>query len=204
MVARLLGPQRVPGVAFLRRVVFRPSDALGREDLFEALARRLTEREAEGIGIPEVLGSSMPVTEFARHLRAASAHPHLPFAMVLDHVSEVARGQGRMLHYEQGVLLLVIDQLEELFTREHITPEERALFVRLMSGLVRSGRVWIIATMRADFWHRAGETPELIRLADGDGRLDLLPAAPSELSRMIRGPAEAAAQGGGRRHPHIC
>ena len=193
MVPRLLGPQRVPGVAFLRRVVFRPSDVLAREDLFDALARRLTEREAEGTGVPELLGTSMLVQEFAGHLREASRHPHMPLAMVLDQLAELARSEGRMLRYEQGMLLLVIDQLEELFTGERVPPEERGRFVQLLVGLVRSGRVWVIATMRADFWHRAAETPDLIRLADSEGRLDLLPPTPSEVSRMIRGPAEAAA-----------
>ncbi|MBV8495984.1 MAG: hypothetical protein JO361_04280, partial [Gammaproteobacteria bacterium] len=71
--------------------------------------------------------------------------------------------------------------------------EERKRFAQLLAALVRSGLVWVIATMRSDFWHRAAETPELVQLADGHGRLDLLPPTPAELSQMIRGPAEAAA-----------
>ena len=193
VLPRLLVPQRVSGVAFLRRAVFRPGDAQPQEDLFEALARRLTEGDGESTGLPELLGASMSVKELARHLRESTTHPDLPFAMVLDRLAETAREQGRMLRYEQPRLILEVDQLEELFTSERVQPEERRRFVQLLASLVRSNLLWLIATMRSDFWHRAVETPELVELADGQGRLDLLPPSPSELSQMLRGPAEAAA-----------
>jgi len=193
VMPRLLVPQRVSGAAFLRRVGFRPGDARVDEDLFLALARILTLGHGEGIGIPELLGRSMAVEGLAQHLRENPSHPDLPLAMVLDNLAEAARQRGRMLQYEQPRLILEVDQLEELFTSEHVQPEERRRFVQLLGGLARSGSVWVIATMRSDFWHRAAETPELIQLADREGRLDLLPPSPSELSQMIRAPAEAAA-----------
>ena len=110
----------------------------------------------------------------------------MPFVMVLDRLAQDARRAGRILEYEQADLILVIDQMEELFTGQRISPEERSRFVQLLAGLVRSNRVWVIATMRADFWHRAAETPELLQLADGHGRLDLSPPLPAEISHMIR------------------
>jgi len=100
-----------------------------------------------------------------------------------------------MLEYETARLVLVIDQLEELFTDERLTPDERQRFIALLAGLVRSGFVWVVATMRKDFWHRADETPELVHLAEGAGRLELLPPTPSQLSQMIRRPAAAAGIG---------
>ncbi len=193
MVPRLLVPQRVSGAAFLRRVVFRPSDARSDEDLFDALARNLTTSAGEAVGLPELLGLSLLIDELARHLRGAAEYPELPFAVALDSLGEDARRKGRMLGYEKPKLLLVIDQLEELFTAERVQPDERARFTQLLSALVRSGLVSVIATMRSDFWHRAADTPELITLAAGQGRLDLLAPTQSELSQMIRGPAEAAA-----------
>ena len=192
LLHELLMPQRVSGAAFLRRAVFRASDARGSEDLFDALARCLTTGDGGSVAAPELLGRSTPVEEFAQHLREAFAHPDLPFAMVLEQLAETARAAGHMLQYEQAKLVLIVDQLEELFTAERILAEGRRRFIRLLAALVGSGRVWVIATMRADFWHRASETPELLELADGHGRLDLLPPAPAELSQMIRGPAEAA------------
>ena len=193
VLPRLLVAHRVSGTAFLRRALFRVSDARAGEDLFVALARSLTTSAGPGTGLPELLTGAMPVEVLARHLREGAAHPDLPFAMVLERLAGEARGQGRMLRHEQAKLILEVDQLEELFTSELVQSEERKLFVQLLSGLVHSGLVWVIATMRADFWHRAAETPELVRLADGEGRLDLLPPTPAELSQMMRGPAESAA-----------
>ncbi len=185
IVPRLVVPQRVSGSAFLCRAVFRPSETHPDEDLFDALARVLARDEA---GFREIASATL-----AEHLRQTATHPIMPFVMVLDRLAQEARRAGRILEYEQADLILVIDQMEELFTGQRISPEERSRFVQLLAGLVRSNRVWVIATMRADFWHRAAETPELLQLADGHGRLDLSAPLPAEISHMIRGPAEAAA-----------
>ena len=50
----------------------------------------------------------------------------------------------------------------------------------------------MIATVRADFWHRAAEIPELIALAEGQGRIDLAAPSGPELAEMIHRPAQAA------------
>ena len=55
---------------------------------------------------------------------------------------------GGVLEYESTRLVLVLDQLEELFTNELLTSDERRHFITLVAGLVRSGQVWVIATMR--------------------------------------------------------
>ncbi|HEX3407932.1 MAG TPA: WD40 repeat domain-containing protein, partial [Caulobacteraceae bacterium] len=107
-------------------------------------------------------------------------------------VAAEARASGRMLEFEEARLVLVIDQLEELYTSERIGAGERRAFARLIDKLVRSELVWVIATIRNDFWHLADETPELVRLAEGGGRLELLPASPAQVAQIIRGPAEAA------------
>jgi WD40 repeat protein/TPR repeat protein len=193
VLPRLSVPQRVTGTAFVRRAVFRPGDAHGDEDLFDALARCLITGDGESTGLPEILGSSTGVKDLARHLRESSAHPDMPFAMVLDRLAETARARGRMLQYEQARLILEVDQLEELFTSQQVQLQERKRFVQLLAELARSGLVWVIATMRSDFWHRADETPELLDLADGTGRLHLRHPTPAEVSQMIRAPAEAAA-----------
>jgi hypothetical protein len=50
----------------------------------------------------------------------------------------------------------------------------------------------VVATIRADFRHRAAEVPALVSLAEGYGRLDLAPPSRAELAEMIRKPAQAA------------
>lgn len=195
VVPKLFVPRRIAGTAFLRRVVFRPSDATEGEDLFDALARKLTTRVSEQEGLPELIGPGQTVGSLAAHLKTAASMPAYPIATVLGQLSRQAQQSGRMLEYESARLVLVVDQLEELFTNDRLTTAERVRFVDLLAGFVRSGCVWVVATMRKDFWHRADETPELVRLAGGDGRLELLAPTPAQLSQMIRRPAEAAGVG---------
>jgi WD40 repeat protein len=192
IVPKLFVPRRIAGMAFLRRVVFRPSDVREGEDLFDALARRLTTQSDDEGGLPELIGPGQSIAALAAHLRNASAAPAYPIATALGQLTVAARQSGRMLDYEIAKLALVVDQLEELFTDERVLAAERIGFVDLLIGLVKSGLVWVVATMRKDFWHRADETPELVRLAEGSGRLELLPPAPSQLSQIIRRPAEAS------------
>jgi WD40 repeat protein/TPR repeat protein len=192
IVPKLFVPRRIPGTAFLRRVVFRPGDAREGEDLFDALARRLTTQVNDQSGVSELIGPGQSAASLAAHLRNATAAPGYPIAIVLGQLTAQALQSGHMLDYETAKVVLVVDQLEELFTGDRISPAERLQFIALLAGLVRSGLVWIVAAMRRDFWHRAEETPELLRLSEGMGRLELAPPTPFQLSQMIRRPAEAA------------
>jgi len=85
----------------------------------------------------------------------------------------------------------VIDQLEELFT-SGFSPRVRQNYVSALAGLVRSGRVFVLATLRSDFYASYQEYPDLIELATPAGKFDLRPPAPYEIGNMIRLPAEAA------------
>ena len=109
-------------------------------------------------------------------------------------MTEAGRAQRSALaRFEQAKLILVIDQLEELFTVTGISPDDRRLFIQLLAGLARSGAVWVVATMRADFWHsHRGRNPELIALTEGQGCIDIAAAVAGELAEMIRKPAQAA------------
>jgi len=191
IVPRLFVPRRVAGAAFVRRVVFRPSDTAQGEDLFAALARRLTRHSNDGQGLPELLGPEQSIEELAGFLRESSSNPSYPFATALSHLAVRLRSEGRMLNRESARLVLVLDQLEELFTIEAISAEQRRRFVDLVAKLALSGHVWVVATMRSDFWHRAGELPELVKLAERGGRLDVLPPTIAQIGQIIRQPAEA-------------
>jgi tetratricopeptide (TPR) repeat protein len=195
ILPKLFLPRRVTGAAFLRYIVFRPSDRLSGEDLFDALARRLGTRSGNLDGLPELLQHGQSTGTLAAHLRSATASPAFPIGTALGQIAVSARHSGRMLEYEVPKLVLVLDQLEELFNDERISPSDREQFVQLLGGLARSGHVWVIATMRKDFWHRADETPELVRLAEGTGRVELLPPSFAQFTQMIRRPAEAAGVG---------
>lgn len=75
IVPKLFVPRRLPATAFLRRVVFRPSDARDGEDLFDALARRLTTQVGAEEGVSELIGPGQSLTSLASHLRNSTAEP---------------------------------------------------------------------------------------------------------------------------------
>ena len=81
--------------------------------------------------------------------------------------------------------------MEELFTTE-TEAASRALFVRLLATFAGSGIVWVIGTIRSDFYHRCGEVPGFSALKDGLGSYELLPPSGPEIAQIIREPARTA------------
>ena len=88
-------------------------------------------------------------------------------------------------------MALVVDQLEELFTTG-FSPDVRQKYISAIASLVRSGRVFILATLRSDFYPSYQQFPDLIELTRPGGRVDLRPPTGYEIGNMIRLPAEAA------------
>jgi hypothetical protein len=86
-------------------------------------------------------------------------------------------------------LLLVIDQLEELLLRP---AADRDRLIALLDMLARSGRAWIVATLRNDRYAEFQAVPGLVRLKEAGDSLDLLPPGPAEIREIIEGPAAAA------------
>src|SRR4051812_45871245 len=73
--------------------------------------------------------------------------------------------------------------------REPVSHDE---FIRLITTFARSGAVWVIGTIRADFYHRCSEIPGFSALKDGLGSYELLPPTGPEIAQIIREPARAA------------
>jgi hypothetical protein len=175
----------VPGVALWRRAVMRPSGHPAGP--FHAMATALTAKDA----LPELLKGGS-VEELASHLENAALDPAYFIIAILRQLEASAKERGKILSYEQAHLMLVVDQLEELFTISDKVADLPSKFVACMQGLMRRGKVFVIATMRTDYWYRAIEVPALVKLADEGGRLDLLPATQPQLLEMIRRPARIA------------
>jgi WD40 repeat protein len=174
----------VPGVGAWRCAVMRPG---GPEGPFSALAAALIHEDC----LPELI-AGQDRRELPKHLEAAAAKPGFPIASALAARERAARENGELLSGETIKLVLVVDQLEELLTAVDLPPDRRSAFVTCLQGLMLSGCVFVLATMRSDFWHRASDLPLLVALAEGRGRLDLLPPTQAEIAEMIRRPAEAA------------
>ena len=88
-------------------------------------------------------------------------------------------------------LALLIDQLEELFAAS-VSQEERTGFINLVAALVGTGRIWVVTTLRADFYARMLDQPALKKLKELGATYDLAPPGPVELAEIVRAPAEAA------------
>ena len=87
--------------------------------------------------------------------------------------------------------MLVVDQLDELFGRD-ISAAQRGQFTRALSGAVATGRVWVIATLRADLYERLLDDRDLLGLKTRGASYDLAPPGAVELAEIVRRPAEAA------------
>lgn len=86
-------------------------------------------------------------------------------------------------------LILVIDQLEELFASAAIPMAERTAFLAVLGAMARSGKVWVLATVRSDFYEQLQSEPSLVSMKSGAGQLDILPPGADSLRRLVEEPA---------------
>ena len=175
----LTKPGVIEGVGFWRRAVFRPTDVRG--DIFAGLAKALLREDA----LPSLHSEDADPEEFARVLRES---PQAATALVRNALAREAEAIDK----PHGRLALVIDQMEEMFTQEEILPEHREAFIDVLDAFARSKRVWVICTLRSDFYPRLATLPKLTALKEGAGQYDLMPPTASEIGQMIRLPTRAA------------
>ena len=217
----LVKPGTIEGVGLWRRVVFRPGAKTEVGDLFDRLAAALVRREQEGEGLPELVSGSTSLERLAADLRADPKAAAFLVRSALDQAAvlyreaeaqklrgwmEESRAENRAADVERyGRLLaeltpraarlaLVIDQAEELFTSDDLNrrPDLREGFAVALNALAASGVVFVLATLRSDFYAQLQQLPAFVDLKDADGQFDLLPAQPAEIAQMIRQPALAA------------
>ena len=180
------------------------------EDLCLGLARALYAPATPGgrsdVGLARLADGDYPTPDaFAALAMSSPESAALPIVRALDRIGAdtpgaAARGAAARAadapgtHDASGLrrrfgLLLAIDQMEELLTR----PEaDRQIFVRLLASLARTGRIWIAATMRNDFYDRLRQDTELSALADRGRVYDLAPPRLADYRDIIRQPALAS------------
>ena len=212
----LTQPGTIEGIGLWRRAITRPGAGGADGDCFDAFAAALLEPPA----LPALQDSESrnAIRDLAIELREHSDSVALRVRDALDHAArewkiqqfhsltererqlresgrlddaDLARQHRERLELPKARLALVIDQLEELFTTG-FSLEVRQKYISALAGLVRSGRVFILVTLRSDFYPRYQEFPDLIELAKASGKFDLRPPTPYEIGNMIRLPAEAA------------
>lgn len=180
----LVSPGVVADVSTWRHAIIQPADLL--PDPCAGLAAALLRPKA----LPELATIGYREAEIAAQLAAGAALAAVPLRLALQRAAdddEQARGGLR-----QGRLVLVLDQLEVFFTSTAFSQASLLALDALLAGLAQSGLVWIIATMRSDFYHRLVDLPQLNALARGLGQYQLATPSAAEIEQIIRGPADVA------------
>lgn len=181
LLADLLLPGMIGNVALCRYASLRPGDVAA--DLMGGLAVAVMSPSA----LPELSALEYDVASLAALLRAGSPQSDLPIRQGLAKAGVAARltasGEAR--------LLLIIDQLEELFTQERLAAEDRETFLATLAALARSGVVWVVATMRSDFFDRLDQSRALSGLSAASRYLLASPDE-TEIAQIVRQPARAA------------
>lgn len=198
LIPRLTTPGVINEVDGWRIAVMRPGD--NPAGPFFALATALLqdesglpkEEEGRGPALPEIgQGDSRTPAELASVLRHADSAAVKP---IINALSRLAAGERDREAYGREVrcdLVLLIDQLDELFA-DSVSPAERESFVDLVDALVATGRVWVVATLRADFYPQMLAQPVLKKLKENGATYDLSSPGAVELAEIVRAPAAAA------------
>ena len=180
LVPALRHDNPVEGVAGWRVAVFTPGE-LGADPL-AAMVNQLSAADA----LPELLqGDYQQPSELATLWSTSPALAAVPVRAALHRWGRRLDGEGKA----NVRLLLVVDQLEEIF---QLPPAAQAQLLAVLDQLARSGEVWVIATLRNDFYPRLFDQPVLLALKANGRQYDLGPPSGKELHDIITGPARAA------------
>jgi hypothetical protein len=173
-------PGVVEGVGLCRYAIMRPGDAPS--GLCGELSRALFEPAA----LPELGDLEYSEESLRSALEEAPRQAVAPVKSALKRAAE----QADLASHASALLVVVVDQLEELFTSARTSEQEP--FVVALEALARSGVAWVVGTLRSDFLGRLESIPRLAELASGGGNYLLSAPRESEVAQMIRLPAEAA------------
>jgi hypothetical protein len=187
ILPELTEPNVIEGIGLWRWAVLVPGNASG--DLLGGLAQALLDDNA----LQELRQNGMGVKELGvlLHERPETAVP-----IVRSGLSQAAREVQRLenLPNEPAArLVILVDQLEEVFTSDRITSAARERFDAALAALVSSGVVWVLCTLRSDFYAQwSALLPRIFALKEGAGQYDLLSPGAAEIGQMIRQPARMA------------
>ncbi|BAT58210.1 tetratricopeptide repeat protein [Variibacter gotjawalensis] len=198
LVPRLTAPGVVPQVDHWRVASMRVGEVGGDPTL--SLARRLFDRaddlpddeRGRPAALPELSATDFRTPEdLASLLRHADPTALRPIIGALDTISREVQVREGYQRAARADLLLLVDQLDDIFSAD-TTEQERTRFITLLDLLARSGRVWVIATLRADLYEQLLNEPDLRTLKEAGASYDLAAPQAAELAEIVRAPAQAA------------
>jgi len=137
------------------------------------------------LAIPTLASNSTQLQDIAKGL---ATDPELTIKLSFDPVFEqlAAQASGRVR------VLVLLDQMEELWTDRNIAEEARTQFFRAVRSLAASGHIAFLATLRSDFYAQAQQQTHFLELKGENGQFDLLPPGPAAIQKLIVEPARLA------------
>ncbi|MGE5221777.1 MAG: protein kinase domain-containing protein, partial [Omnitrophica WOR_2 bacterium] len=140
--------------------------------------------------IVQMLPGDHPLEELEIQLLKIGTRPDLNLRELLCRDERGLLRAARLVLPEDGQLLLIIDQFEEVFTRAQ-DKTESGLFLNTLYNAVtdRHSQVRVIVTLRADFYDRPLMHPDFSSLLRERTEV-VVPLNAEELERAIRAPAE--------------
>jgi hypothetical protein len=195
LAPRLTLPGVVANVDVWRTAVMRPSDGASvSHALADALVQDSNEPDSGGFGsaLPE-LRARLGV-DFAALARLIQQTPDRIVGEVVAALAEVAEETRAREGYERplrGALLLLLDQLDDMFSAS-VDQTQRDTFASLLADLIATDVVWVVATLRGDLYERLISERLWIALKDSGATYDLAPPGPEELEEIVHKSAIAA------------
>ncbi len=193
LVAKMVSRMNEPGPEAHFLAVVGPSGAgkssLVRAGLVPAIRRGAIEEASEPF-VTDMFPGAHPLEEMEAALLRIAVRPATRLRDLLEAGSRGLIEAVDLVLPEDATVVLVIDQLEELFTLTS-SERERELFLEQLrvACVDPAGRVRVIATLRADFFDPPLAYPRFGELLTA--RIEAVPPLdPDELEQTIRRPAE--------------
>ena len=89
-------------------------------------------------------------------------------------------------------LIVVVKQLERVFLNQSINAAHRRYFADILHRLCTQYGVFLIFSIRSDFYQNLSDIPSLMLLKQSGGQMDVLPPSLEQIKQAISLPAEKA------------
>jgi WD40 repeat protein len=175
----------IEGVGLWKKVIFRPSNLSG--DIALETAKLLM------LGMPIEQENGETCKQAIENISEILKNSHFQelISVIQQRLQFIAQSQN-LPENSSVKLLIVIDQMEEVFTATYFEQRVRETFFNILQQLSKSGLVWIISTFRSDFYHRCADIPSLVKMIQGNGQYLLTPPSTNEIAQIVRLPTLAA------------
>lgn len=183
LLADLVQPGMIDQVGLVRHARLCPGDRDG--DPLGALSASLL---AEG-ALPELRALRYEETRLRELLQPSSDTDLESLASIIATGLDRAAEAVQLVEGAQARLVLVVDQLEEVFLPPLNGQRGGEDLVNGLRALANTGLVWVVAAMRSDYVDRLERMPSMMGLFSEEGRYHLMPPNVEDLSQMIRRPA---------------